>query len=132
MSALVHKRTSYALFEDLVRTPNQRVRDINAECLGRLQVDLHLDPSRLLDRQIGGLVTIENAASINAGQAVCVCGGRSVRKQTSGSGELAACEGGRHRVTQGQCGEPLAAAAKQSSAADHEPFRAQLLRLCEG
>ena len=60
-----------------------------AERLGGLQVDVQLDFGGLLDRQVGGLVALENPAGIDAGQAICVRNVRSVAQQTSGRGELA-------------------------------------------
>ena len=59
-----------SLFDHLVGAADQRVRDGDAERLGGLQVDDHLDFSGLLDRQIGRLLALENAAGIDAGQAV--------------------------------------------------------------
>jgi hypothetical protein len=40
-----------------------------------LEVDDQLDFCFLLDRQVGGLVTLENPAGIVAGKAVCVRSG---------------------------------------------------------
>jgi hypothetical protein len=51
--------------------PDQRVGDVEAERLGGLRVDVHLNLIELLDRQGGRLVALEYPAGIIAGQAVC-------------------------------------------------------------
>src|SRR5262249_49102564 len=66
-SALGQKQTSRHLFDHLVRTPDKGVGDVDAECLGRLQVDEHLDSSGgLLDRQVSRFVSLENPAGVVA------------------------------------------------------------------
>src|SRR6516165_7475335 len=50
MSALGHKRTSPASFDHLIGTADERVGDGDAERLGGLEVDVHLDLCCLLDR----------------------------------------------------------------------------------
>ena len=54
------------LFDHLIGDGKQRWRNIEAERLGRLEVDVLLG---LLYRQISGLLAIENAPGIDAGQA---------------------------------------------------------------
>ena len=44
-----------------------------SECLHGLEVDVQLDFSCLLDRQVGGLFTLEDAAGIDAGLTKNVC-----------------------------------------------------------
>jgi putative ABC transport system substrate-binding protein len=94
--------------------------------LGGLQVDVQLDFGGQLDRQVGGLVTLENPASIVAGQAVCVRNGRSVTKQTAGRGKLAIREDRGHRVVERQRGDLCVPAPKECAATDHEPTCSQL------
>ena len=50
MSALGQKRTLRLLFDHLVGTADERVGDGDAERLGGLEVDVHLDLCCLLDR----------------------------------------------------------------------------------
>jgi hypothetical protein len=55
------------LFDHVVGTRQQRLRHGEAERLRGLLVDVQLDFSGLLHWQVGGLVTLENPAGINAG-----------------------------------------------------------------
>jgi hypothetical protein len=48
----------------IVGAAKNRWRDRQAKLLGGLEIDYQLEPRRLLDRQIGGLGTRENAARI--------------------------------------------------------------------
>ena len=70
MSALCQNQTFRHSFDHLVGGGEQRVGDVEAERLCGLQVDVHLDLSYLLDRQVGGLVALENPAGIVTGRAV--------------------------------------------------------------
>ena len=67
MSALCQWQTSAASLDHLVRAPDERVRNVDPERLGSLEVDVKLDLGCLLDRKIGGPLTLEDAASVNPG-----------------------------------------------------------------
>ena len=69
--------------------PSSGSRDGEAERLGGLEVDDQLDFGRLLDRQIGGLLALENPAGVDAGLAIGIGNARSVAHQAAGRGELA-------------------------------------------
>jgi hypothetical protein len=58
------------LFDHLVGAADQRERHGNTERLCSLQVNNQFDLANLLDRQVGGLLALENAAGIVASQAV--------------------------------------------------------------
>ena len=70
MSALGHKRTLPDSFDHLVSAPDERVRNVDPERLGGLEVDVKLDLLCLLDRKVGGLLTLEDATCINP---ACLC-----------------------------------------------------------
>ncbi len=60
------------LFDHLIGAQKDRRRERDAEGLGSFEVDYQLIFGRLLDRQIGGLLALEDAADIDACQAVHV------------------------------------------------------------
>src|SRR5262245_64036067 len=60
------------LLNHLVGAPDQCVWNVELERLGGLQIYVQCDFSGPLDRQVAGLVALENAPSIISGQAVCV------------------------------------------------------------
>src|SRR5437899_8690944 len=56
-------------FNDLIRPPQNRLRDRDAECLGRLEVDHQLELHRLFDGKVGGLGAPEDLVDITGGAA---------------------------------------------------------------
>ena len=58
------------LFDHLVGAAEQRERKREAERLGGIEVDDQLDFGGLLDRQVGRLLALENAAGVDAGAMV--------------------------------------------------------------
>jgi hypothetical protein len=53
-----------ALFDYLVGTGEERLGDREADCLGGPEIDDQLDFRRLLDREVGGFLSLENSADI--------------------------------------------------------------------
>jgi hypothetical protein len=61
-------RQTACLFDDLVGACEHRGRHVEADRLGCLQVDDQLELARPHDRQIAGLLALEDAADIDAAQ----------------------------------------------------------------
>src|SRR5262245_46284614 len=59
----------HGLFDDLVRPPEHRLRNLQAERLGRLEVDHQLELGWLLDREVGGLGALEDLVHVAGGAA---------------------------------------------------------------
>jgi hypothetical protein len=59
-----------SLFEHFIGTARQRQWDGNAKRFGRLQIDVHLDFSCLLHRQVSRLIAFENSANVDSGEAM--------------------------------------------------------------
>src|SRR6478609_9115255 len=55
------------LFYHLVSEQLHRIGDREPERLGSSEIDDQLEPSWLLDRQVAGLLALENAGNVNAG-----------------------------------------------------------------
>ena len=60
MSAKCHYATLPRLFDHFVGEHKQVMRNGEAECLGRLQVDDEIEFGRLLDGNVGGLLAMQN------------------------------------------------------------------------
>jgi len=88
MSALGHKQTSADLFDHLVGAGEQRGRNGNSKGFGCLEIDDQLEFRRLLDRKVGGLLTLEDAIDIGCGAAEQIGALNSVGDQASAPGEL--------------------------------------------
>jgi hypothetical protein len=65
-SAPTQSGRSPALLDNLVRAYQHRLRHSEAERLGGLEIDDQLEGRRLLDRQIGGLGTLEDLSRVSA------------------------------------------------------------------
>src|SRR2546425_8792175 len=74
----------HALFDDVVRPPQHRRRDRQAERLRRLEVDDQLELRWLLDGQIAGLRTLENLVHVGRGAPEQVSTVRSIGHQAPG------------------------------------------------
>ena len=131
MSAKCQKRTSGHSFNHLVGASNQRLRDLDAERVGSLEIYDQLDFSGLLDRQITGLFAVENVPGIDADVTMRVRKAVSIADQAAGQGVLAKWVHRGDRVAQGQCGELLAPAIKKWITADHERAGSQSGQGCE-
>src|SRR6516225_6268191 len=61
MSALCQKRTLPVSFDHVIGTRGEPRRDVDPKLFGRLEVDHEFEFGGLIDRQIGGRGTVENA-----------------------------------------------------------------------
>src|ERR1700680_3914116 len=66
MSQSCQQKNSAPSFDHLVGATQQRKRDGQAERLGSLEIDDQFDFGDLLNRQVGRLLALENAADVNA------------------------------------------------------------------
>ena len=78
----ITQRGKKSSFDHLVGATEHGKWDSDTQRLGGLEVDDQLDFRRLLDWQVGRLVTLEDPGRISAGQAVCVLSLRSIAQQT--------------------------------------------------
>src|SRR5712692_10871495 len=93
-SAMLGSRRS---LDDLIRLPQQRRWDRDAQGLGGLHVDDHLELGRLNHWEIGGLGAFENLAGVDADLPMCLRKVASIADQTARGNQLAPI------VDRGQC-----------------------------
>src|SRR5262245_28971136 len=77
------------LFDRLIGNGEQPRREGEAEYLGGVEVDHELELGRLHDRQVGGLLALQNPSGIHTGLAICAGDARSVAHQAAGFGTIA-------------------------------------------
>src|SRR5262249_54873300 len=82
-----HAPQQAGLFDQLVGAAAQRERHSQAERLGGLQVDDQLDLRGLLHRQVGGLLALEDATGVDAGQVGRVLPTATVARSWCGGSE---------------------------------------------
>ena len=75
---------------------------VEAERLGGLEVDDQLELGRLLHRQVGRLLALEDTAGVDADLAIEVSDAGPVAHQAAGRDELAIRRNRRHRVARRQ------------------------------
>src|SRR3954447_12346816 len=76
-------------FNHLAGAAEQRRRDVEAECHGCSEVDHKLELRGAVDRHVGGLGTLEDAAGIDADPSICIGYAVAITHQAAGFGELA-------------------------------------------
>src|SRR5258708_4592938 len=113
-------------FDHLVGAAEQRERDDEAEGFRGLEVDDQLDFRRLLDRQVGWLLALENPADICACRMIGVGKVAAVAHQAASRRELASLEDRGHSMAGRQGSKLLAPADEELIGADHEPAGLQL------
>src|SRR6185369_13151596 len=78
----------WSLLDHLVGEREQPVRHLEAERLGSLEVEHELELGGLHNRQVGGLLALENPRGIDAGLAVGIADARSVADQPADRDEF--------------------------------------------
>ena len=117
------------LLDHLVGPAEQRKRDRNAECVGRLKIEEHLDFRGLLHWQIAWLLSLDNPAGIDAGQAVGILKTSAIAHQSASGNKRAILVDGGHRVSDGQCSKLFAPGIEKDVATDDESAYLQLAQI---
>src|SRR5438309_8920358 len=95
------------LVDNVVGAGEDRWRDRQPQRLGGLEIDDQLEPSQLLDWQIGRLGAVEDLSGVNAQLARVISAARSIAYQAAGRGEIAPNIDRRNSVARRHCHELL-------------------------
>src|SRR5437867_4190722 len=87
--AMTSSSSAVYSLDDLIRSPQQRIRDRQAERLRGPRVDHELEFFRPLDRQLGGLGAAQDLSDVDATAAESLTQIRSIAQQAAGFGEFA-------------------------------------------
>src|SRR5262245_1132851 len=85
-------------FDDLVGDLLKMQWHVNTKCLGGLDIDHQPELRGLLDRQVGGLLTLENPTGVGSIQTMRIRKTASVAYQATGLGVLAERKDRSHAV----------------------------------
>ena len=94
-------------FKQLIGAAGQGQRDGDAERLGRLEVDVHLPPRRLLHRQISWFLALENAPGIDAPLRKADKGRAKLRAEAGLTNPITGSAGSCARTASGHAPAPL-------------------------
>src|SRR5262245_18645733 len=119
------------LFDHLVGDLLKMQWHVNTKCLGGLDIDHQLELRGLLDRQVGGLLTLENPTGVGSIQTMRIRKTASVAYQAAGLGVLAERKDRSYAVAGSQCCKLFAPTKEKRSRADHEPCCPQLDQACK-
>src|SRR5262249_56413020 len=109
----------------------ERLRHTEAERFCGLEVDDQFEFGRQLDRQIGGLLTCENAASIPTGLAIGPGKTGGIADQSTGLGELASEVDRRQRGARRKRNKLPAPAYKERIGADKQRAGPPFHQICD-
>ena len=115
----------------LVGPTEQRQRDRKTECVSCFEIDKHFDFRGLLHWKITRLLSLDNPASIDAGQAVRFLKTSAIAHQPASSDKRTILVDGRHRVSDCQRSKLFNAGIEKDVAADNEPAYSQLRQICK-
>ena len=118
-------------FYHFVGTVLNRLRHGDAQRFRGLEVDDQLDFHRLLNRQIGGPLSLENPARVDPDLTGRFSEAAAVAHKAASGGELTKLGDRRHRVTSRQCTELFVPADEECIWSDHERTNSQLRQRSE-
>src|SRR5215831_1037268 len=118
--------------DHLIGKREQLVGNFEVESLRGLEIDHKLELGRLHDREIGRLLSFENAASVNAGLTIRIRNDRAVAHQPAGRSELAPFVYRGNRMARRQHYEFLALGVEEWIGSDNERTGPLLDEGCEG
>ena len=96
------------------------MRNSEAECIGCLEIDSELDFCKQLDRQVGGLLPVENAPGIYANKVLTFGKARTVGDKTAGQRLFDVRVHCRDRMASRQRDELIRPTYKENIAANQE------------
>src|SRR5581483_7118177 len=108
------------------------VRHRNAERLGGLEIDHEFELGRLLHRQIGGFLTLENTAGIAASETIYVSYASPIAHQSAGFDKLAAVEYRWNGMATSQMNKPIALAEEEGIRGDEKSLGSLFRELRKG
>ena len=107
MSALGQKRTWRQSFNHLIGAPDERIWDIETKGFCCLQIDNQGDFRGLMHRQVARLLTLKNAAGLNASLTIRFRWAVAITHKAAGNGKVACRVNCRSCIACGQRSELL-------------------------
>ena len=120
MSALPRKRTSDRLFNHLVGGHLHDLRHCEVQRLGGLEVDHELEFGGLHDRQVGGFLTLQNPAGVDADLTIGIGEDGPVTHQATSHDKFAQVIGRRQRIASCERDELLTAGGQERAGTDEQ------------